>query len=300
MAGREATYESKSDVDDLERLSTRLAAELRTQIHSMDSSDVLTPGWNTMAETVGRIAAISQVEANLPKAHEKATLWESEELALRQILEDGKLNLCLRNLVDYKVAERLMREEGPVSSDDQATLDKFETGMGVLLRNAWKHVEVLQTTDLPALLEHISGVLQDMLVEPERVEKFAKAGELHQRQEVLVFHYLHGVCEHLSEVGESNILPRVQEHGMVSSIIQALSLHWEAMERDDLIISIECLSMLFDSEDFQSDEDAFVRRDDVQALHLLHSAILDKLCEDSSVRRRIRPVVDFIQRTQFK
>lgn len=33
-------------------------------------------------------------EQRLPKAKADATLWECEELALRYLLEDGKLNLC--------------------------------------------------------------------------------------------------------------------------------------------------------------------------------------------------------------
>jgi hypothetical protein len=40
-----------------------------------------------------------------------ATLWETEELALRQLIEEGKLNVSLRNLMDYKVYQRAQFEE---------------------------------------------------------------------------------------------------------------------------------------------------------------------------------------------
>lgn len=40
----------------------------------------------------------------------------------------------------------------------QDSLDSFEKGMGIVLRNAWSHIEALQTTDVPLLVEYITGV----------------------------------------------------------------------------------------------------------------------------------------------
>lgn len=55
-----------------------------------------------MAEIFGRVAHISDVESSLPSAKKDGTLWETEEQALRFLLEDGKLNLCLRVLIEFK------------------------------------------------------------------------------------------------------------------------------------------------------------------------------------------------------
>ena len=79
-----------------------------------------------------------------------STLWECEELALRYLLEDGKLNLCLRNLVSFKEEQRAewkgaassssastsvgTRSVGSASADASM---KFEKGMSLLLKNAW-------------------------------------------------------------------------------------------------------------------------------------------------------------------
>jgi hypothetical protein len=57
-----------------------------------------------MAEIFGRVARISEVESALPSS-KNATLWETEEQALRFLLEDGKLNSCLRILVEFKAAQ---------------------------------------------------------------------------------------------------------------------------------------------------------------------------------------------------
>lgn len=70
------------------------------------------------------------------------------------------------------------------------------------MRNAWQHVEVLQTTDLAALINHIADVLEAALAMPEVVEPLLKQHDIHQRQEVLVFYYLNGLVRHLDDISE--------------------------------------------------------------------------------------------------
>jgi len=65
-----------------------------------------------MAEIFGRIANITDVESKLPSGKKDATLWETEEQALRFIIEDGKLNLCLRLLIEFKSRQIEARRSG--------------------------------------------------------------------------------------------------------------------------------------------------------------------------------------------
>ena len=67
------------------------------------------------------------------------------------------MNVCLRMLVDFTNFQRSSRS---LTADQQEKMDAFEKGLGQVLRNTWKHVEALQTTDLPLLLEHITEVLK--------------------------------------------------------------------------------------------------------------------------------------------
>ncbi len=183
---------------------------------------ILSDPWFDMAEIFGRIANISDVESKLPSTKKDATLWETEEQALRFLLEDGKLNLCLRNLIEFKTGQTKARkaERGAmvphvtafygflfihfqfVQIDFVNECDKFEKGLGTIMRNAWLHVEVLQTTDLPALMNHIADVFEAALELPKVIETLVKQGDLHQRQEVLVFYYLFGVLKHIEDIGE--------------------------------------------------------------------------------------------------
>lgn len=66
-----------------------------------------------MADVFGRMATVSDMEAKLSAGKsDSATLWETEEQALRYVLEDGKLNLCLRILTSYKKAQTQARKDG--------------------------------------------------------------------------------------------------------------------------------------------------------------------------------------------
>ena len=108
----------------------------------------------------------------MPKA-DHSTLWEGEELALRYLLEDGKLNLCLRLLDDYTKCMLLTSNPSffadaavePTLSDgskahnlqvnsvaDLSSLENFEFGVCTTLHNVWQHSEAIQTTDLPLML----------------------------------------------------------------------------------------------------------------------------------------------------
>jgi hypothetical protein len=67
---------------------------------------IFSDAWCEMANTCGRIAKISDMESTVAASKADATLWETEEQALRYLLEDGKLNLCLRNMISYKDDQR--------------------------------------------------------------------------------------------------------------------------------------------------------------------------------------------------
>ena len=66
-----------------------------------------------------RLAGIAELESNLAQPKENATLWETEEQAIRYLIEDGKLNLCLRCMINYKEYQRNLLK---VNSDFSVSL----------------------------------------------------------------------------------------------------------------------------------------------------------------------------------
>ncbi len=106
-------------MDEFEELTDRLAADLRRNIKQLESFPILSDPWFDIADIFGRIANISDMESKLSQGKgEDKTLWETEEQALRFLLEDGKLNLCLRCLIEFKTTQLKQRRaaEGPMVS----------------------------------------------------------------------------------------------------------------------------------------------------------------------------------------
>lgn len=187
------SYSSKEVVNELEILSDKLAADLRINVRSISSYRLFSEQWLNMADIFGRIATVSDMESKLSgsKSDSNATLWETEEQALRYIIEDGKLNLCLKSIAEYKEHQRQLRLEGKAFPKDiEEKCNKFERGISVVLRNAWSHIEALQTTELVGLISHISNVIVASMEAPKIIADIAVIGELHQRQEIMVNNYL--------------------------------------------------------------------------------------------------------------
>lgn len=113
--------------------------------------------WCDMADVCGRIASISDVELAMSASKAEGTLWETgysnfglnliilfsnfprnfklwaEEQAIRFLIEDGKLNMCLRSLIDFKQHQRRSLRNGTVESIRIAEKsDLFEKGFYLL------------------------------------------------------------------------------------------------------------------------------------------------------------------------
>ncbi|KDO27061.1 hypothetical protein SPRG_07772 [Saprolegnia parasitica CBS 223.65] len=283
-------YEKSSDADGIEKLTAKLTADLRNHIRFLGDYPILSTEWKEMARNMTRFGEISEMERQLPK-QENATLWECEELALRYILEDGKLNLCLRLLVEYKEYERntLGRDFDAEAKD---LLLKFERGLGVMLKNAWLHVEALQTTDLPLLVEYIASVLTFCHEEPE----FYKTKDLEDCQEVIVLYYLHGLMKRLDDIGESRIMPLLQERQVFELVLWHLQHNHTSFSPDDVLVTAEVLAQICDSEDFQTHPTAYVATAEArQDLRVIQEEVLDDLATDLDIRKRLRPLLDVVK-----
>lgn len=108
-------------------------------------------------------------------------------------------------MIEFK---SFQREGASIPANKQEKCDKFEKGLGVVLRNAWNHVEAVQTTDIQALINHIGDVLDYALQNPDYMQQCDEKGDLAMRQEVVVFYYLIAVLNRLDDLHED----RSQQH----------------------------------------------------------------------------------------
>lgn len=295
MSGaRKVNYASRCETDSFEELSAKLTADLRNHVRFMADYPVLSDDWIQMAEQIGRIGEITEMERQLPKAKD-ATLWECEEVALRFLLEDGKLNLCLRNLVDFNDYLKRVVERGPVKESTMEVMSKFEKGMGLTLKNAWLHSEAVQTTDLPLLITYVHDVFNYCLENPN----YLVSKSLENCQEVTVIHFLYGLCKQLESMDESRIMPLIMEKRVFALLAMHLSTNISRLPVSDVAAGVEALALMCGTEDFQSHSDHYVDSSETeQALLSLKDDYLDEATEDIDVRKRLRPLLDVIQQLQ--
>ena len=126
------TSNKGSGADDLEDLSNRLTSDLRKNIRQLASYPLFSRGWLSMADICGRIATVSDKESSLASSKDDGTLWETEEQALRFMLEDGKLNVCLRSMIQYKEFHSKIDSESDTNPliEYRIQCDQFEQGLG--------------------------------------------------------------------------------------------------------------------------------------------------------------------------
>ena len=96
-----------------------------------------------MVDSLTHIANIAAMEHRLPEAA-NSTLWEGDQLTVRFLLEEGKLNLCMRLMHEYKRAQRatgaaelaqLATAAGVETAEKLAERSlAFEQSLGTLLR----------------------------------------------------------------------------------------------------------------------------------------------------------------------
>lgn len=192
----------------------------------------------------------------------------------------------------------------------------FEKGVGVVLRNAWSHIEALQTTDIPALVQYIGEVLEFATLHGDRViDPFIRTNDLHQRQEIMVFEYMNGILKSLSHIEESRVMPFFRDAGIFNLSVRMLVSLYEKATGGDLSSGIEdaliqqifkgcvALSLLVETEDFTSYPSDYLELSsrenaDVRNLFRLGEICTSEFNRDHSKRGAIRPLMDFINRTK--
>ena len=303
-------YEAPSEEDTLNDLSKKLAGDLRTHVRRLEPAATFSKPWLQMIDSIQHIASIAQMEHRLPREGD-ATLWENDELTVRFLLEEGKLNLCLRQINAYTTVlsqcadtpakrsawlTRTARELGMESDAAlQSKLNAYETSLGVLLRCAFQHVEAVQTTDLPLLFEHAAQVLS---ATPEAMEtrRNYESGTFERMQPALVLRYLASVLERIEILGEGRIMPNVRERRLIELTIRHLHGYHAQLTEEDRLAGCAFFATAIDTDDFEGAKSAFLPAESAQLLKAFPQAFLTAMTADHAIRKKLRPLLDTVQR----
>lgn len=176
--------------------------------------------------------------------------------------------------------------------------DFFEKGVGVVLRNAWTHLEVLQTTDLPALMNYIADVLEFAIENPEFQERYASTN-MSTRQEVLVYSYMCGLFMNIDDIGEGRIMPIARTRGLFMLAARWLEAYHRSLMGDDVIKAAEAMALFVETEDFTTYRDKYITSiSDSACLQNIKNDCLSAFSSDFDVKRKIRPLLDAIDQAK--
>jgi len=252
----------------------RLKTELRTHIRFLGDFAILSSDWLKMAESLQQIASVAFMETHLPPSEENplqqagkkthGTLWDQpkDEIAVRILLEEGKLNLLLRMLHKYRTTSRgdkwgdmLTACAKQFNSDPTAVAERcrtFETSLGILLRFALNHVEAVQILDLAEFFQHAEEVLNLAL-------KSDKSTVEHEKlQETMLVYYLSSIGQKLEELDEDKVMEQVKDHKCFSLLVDQLNKHLSWYRVDTLEAAAKALNGFMTSDSYGAERKAFV------------------------------------------
>lgn len=170
-----------------------------------------------------------------------------------------------------------------------------------MLRNAWNHLEALQTTDLPELVNYICDVLCAILDSPTSASIIFQLSDVSERQEILVFAYLAILMKNLERIAEGTLMSILRQRRAFMNGAAVLLTYQGNLQKTQLLRMAEALSLLADSESFATNYEEFVEsRSDADSLQQLKTSCLAMFSSDTEARRILRPLNDCIDKAQRK
>lgn len=298
----------------------QLKIELRSHIRLLGDYDFLSADWFALADSLHQVANVALMETfagladDNPLAQkgkkETGTLWDQEkdEVAIRILLEEGKLNLALRLLHKYRLACRdknfqtLIAETAKKYGTDAPTvLDRcriFEHSLGMLLKLAVQHVEALQILDVPELVLHCKEVMD----ESAGVDQKTAVADFEKMQENLIFYYLQSLTSKMEDMDEDRIMELFENHEIIKTAASFLGKQYIRFKIDGLITSAKFLSNAMGSEAFVTEQKRFIPNNEVaQQLVALKGLFLSELQTGYGLKRKdVQKLLDVVDRLELK
>lgn len=332
MAGPAAKY-AHDDSDEADKPLKVCAEAGRKCVRNIHQYPVLSVEWIALVDSLKQLTRLVQLEGRMPNnakvgecqgrnADSDGTLWDQEahENAIRILVEEAKVNLCLRMMNDYKAWQYNLELRqntflGAVQALDynesqlEQKCNQFEESLGLLLWRAFMHVETLQLMDIPLLIEHISLVLRAALPQTPGAEVQPRSAK---SQETIVLYYFSSLMKHAEKLNNGELLMKSKEHRLVNLAVELVLGRVHEYPAEVNTAAAEGFAALADNEDFRTCwEDFFINPSDgmpdlaFKATFLeLEAKLVTPIVEaDPSRKRDLRPLLDFfrtIQRTMPK
>lgn len=247
----------------------RMSAEAgRGCVRKIHQYPIFSPDWMTLVDSLKQLKRLVHLDGKMPanakltdaqgrNRDSEGTLWDQEqhENAIRILVEEAKVNLCLRLMNDYKkwqynpaertaTVQQAVRDTGHSEAQLMQKCAQFEESLGLLLWKAFAHVETLQLMDIPLLIEHCIMILEAAKTMPADVDA--------KMQETVVLHYFSNLMKHAEALNNAELLAKAKEMRLVQLTTAHFAAHAEEYPADVVISVAEGFAAMCDNEDFQT------------------------------------------------
>jgi len=286
----------------------------RKCVRNIHQYPILSPEWIQLVDSLKQLTRLVQLEGRMPanskvsEAHgrnqdSEGTLWDQEahENAIRILVEEAKVNLCLRMMNDFKKWQYNPAEKKATIVDAMRAYDysevqleqkcrQFEESLGQLLWRAFVHVETLQLMDIPLLIEHCYLVLQHCeTLRKESLESSPK------EQELLIMYYASSLFRHAEALNNAELLAKSREFKLLHLVTSHVLAHAKEYPEEVSLDVATGLAALADNEDFSTEWQAFFDDQSEMATFLQLKDVLVEpiLAKSPEKKKEIRPLLDF-------
>lgn len=305
-----ATKYAAGDNGKLDTSKLRVA-EARKWVRMIQSHEILSVDWMSLVDALDLLAFLAQQDKSMPnnlkvtetigRDHDGGTLWDQEENenTIRTLVEEAKVSLCLRIMNDYKTwhydtsqrsasIKRIMQTAQLTEAQLERKCLQFEECLGLLLYQAFNHVETLQLTDIPFLIEHCTLVLTTCEALRLQAPNNAKT------QETMVVYYFSSLMKHAESLNNTEILAKTREFQLVHLIVRHLETHYGNYPLELLLEVCEGLAALCDNEDFQPCWKDFFDPGQMQQFLGLDVLVVQQILQEQPEKKKaLRPLTDF-------
>lgn len=296
---RELNYEQPNFEKSREKKFKKLTNEVRRLSQSIHSHKPLDADWKEVCSHLKRLTEIAFVEtADKMKNDNDTTLWENDESdqsinesVVRLLLEEGKLNLILRLLTNFKNVE--FQDEFRVLMESECNSKKirmsvliqlctiYEQSLGILLFFCIQKTESLQILDSEHLVEYISNIMakKNTAFRPndERMSGFfVHLFSNDKRQEIVVIYYLHILSTYFDKMNfEEKLMEFIEKYQIISKSIHYIMRCHRLLSLDCLQKYVLFLSNCFGTESFSAEPELYIKASD----EVTNKQTITLLCE---------------------
>jgi len=308
---------SREDIQDAVQTKVK-ATQIRNDVRSIQVHPVLSEEWLQLTEVLHRLARVCQTDLLKPTdstniqdcvgrdGEDGGTLWDqdSDEEVIRILVEECKINTCLRMLMDYKSwqyrpHERLERLSAAIATTSFDALEleakavNVEYSLGLLLNRCCHHLEAMQLTDLACLIDHCAFCLRQCECSGWEAPLSPKA------QETLVMLYFASAMFHAEKLNSDLLMQKCQESNLIHLVVRQSLRSSDQLPAYALAKVCSGLSCLADNEDFQSNWKDFFRDEsdgcDKKSFFEFEEKVVREVLVDYPEKKRdLRPLLDFI------